>query len=319
MKSTKDTFRILSYDGQQYKFDHIAFNDLLASKASKPKNGEKKGGISQSTWMNKIAEKLEISFEAVIRWKRGYNGPKDIDTVIKCANVLGVDVLSLLRPLETVQEDKIMHEKEANVIEEVFCKCVEAIYRFSERFKQYTDDRRLNNSLESKAKDDFVSSIEEIHRFVDKAALLITDSARYRLHRLLNDLCDIDFAMPIPDRWEKIEESMGNNIDSFNLRFYYNCYKRTNLNDNIWYLTDEQEIAEKMNYSYTPIPDDYYDNVNEDGIPLDENDNPIQMMKPGITDTTGFEIDPNILYKDMMTRLLRDVFMHDFPGLINCV
>ena len=319
MKNTPDSFRVLSYDGQQYQFDYIAFSDLLASKASKPKKGDRKTGISQNTLMNKIADELDISLEAVIRWKRGYNGPKDIDSVIKCANVLDIDVLSLLKPLETIQEDEKLNEKEKNVIEDVFCKCVEAIYCFAERFKQYTEDLRLNTSLKHKAEEDFVSSIEEVHRFVNKSALLITDSVRYRLHRLLNDLCDIDFAMPIPDRWEKIEESMGNNIDSYTLRFYYYYYQRTSLNDNIWYLTDEQEIAEKMNYLYTPIPNNYYDNVNVDGIPLDENNDPIQMNGFGITDFTNFEITPNILYKDMMTRLLRDVFMHDFPGLINCV
>lgn len=325
MKSSKENFRILSLDGKQYQFDYIAFSELLAEKASEsettvsaePKNKtERIKRIPQSTWMAKIADELEISPEAVKNWKRGYNGPKDIDSVIKCAKVLDVDVLSLLRPLDIIQEYEKMNEKEIDVISDVFSKCIDAIYCYSDRWKQYTDDRRIHNrQINREAESIFKCSVEEIHRVVDKSALLITDSVRYRLHRILNDLFFISFCDPIPAGWEEIGESIKNNVDSFTLRFYYDCPTRESVSDNIWYFSDEQDIAEKMDYSYTPIPDCYYDNVNLDGNPLDGNDKPIPMGKFGITDDTEFEFSPNIIYKDMMTRALRDVFLHDFPGL----
>ena len=313
MKSTQDNFRVLNYDGKQYRFHYVAFGDLLAEKVAESKKEGKR--LSQSALMMKISERSDISPEAVKNWKRGYNGPKDIDTIQKCADVLGVDVLCLLRPLEKIQEAEKMNEREQEVIEEVFHNCMDAVYAFAERSKDYAQDPKSNQRLEHEAEAQFARSIEENHRTVDKAALRIGDSVRYRLHRLLIDLSEISFCAPIPSRWEKIEESVGNDVDDVNLRFYYGCHRRESVKDNVWYFADEQELAEKMNYSYTPIPERFFDSVDADGVPMDEKGEPIPMEKFGITDACNFEITPIILYKDMMTRLLKDVFLHDFPGL----
>ena len=317
MKNTQDNFRVLNYNGKEYRFNYVAFGDILAEKsaASKTENGKKR--ISQSAWMNKISEALDISPEAVKNWKRGYNGPKDTASIRKCAEVLGVDVLSLLRPLDHRKEIEKMNESEKRIIEEVFFKCVSALYVFSERFKTDKKEKDGVRNASNEAKKLLAHSIEEIHCVVDRSALFIGESVRYRLHRLLNDFCEIGFCEPIPDRWEKIEESVGDHVDAFSLRFCFGNRDRESLRDNVWYITEEQELAEKLNYSYTSIPERYYENVDSDGIPLDEKDAPIPMEKFGITDACAFEITPSILYKDMMTRLLKDVFLHDFPELEN--
>lgn len=316
MKSTQENFRKLAYRDRQYQFDYIAFSKLLAKKADETKDTGKNQRISQSEWMNRIAYALGVSFEAVKNWKRGNNGPKDIDSVICSAEVLGVDALSLLKPLDENQEDRNLNEAEKTLITEVFSECINAVYDYSNYLINHLTDNRPSNQLVYRdAREILRDVVKNLHLSVDKSSLFISESIRYRLHRLLNDFIDFyESYLMLPERWEEFDSVISNMIPDYP-ELYSSHDKREKWTNDIWYLSDERELAEKMNYAYTPIPEQYYDNADIDGTVYDENDEPILLEGFEITDDTDFAINPQILYKDMMTRSLKEVFMHDFPEL----
>jgi transcriptional regulator with XRE-family HTH domain len=280
--------------------------------------------LSQKVLMERIAEKAYVTYEAVKNWKQGYNGPSDIEMVKICAEVLDIDYHDLLTSIESKQESVKMTEKEIALVENIFGGCIKIVYRFSDRFKHYGENRGENHKLFSQARDNYKSEITQLRAVIDSSSLFARESIRYKLHRILIDMCEDYKSFGMAERWEAIEKieidehAFSYNVDTDEIASFSHISSRANAIETrgIWYLTEEKEMAEKLGYEYTDIPGDYYNNVDLDGQAYDENDNVLELDEFHIIDCNDeYEITPQILYKDMRTRLLKDVFAHDFPEL----
>lgn len=110
MKS--NTYRIIYTDkNADYVFNSFAFKAEL----NKRKNGYREGQkITFQEIFEELAEQLNVSVEAVKRWKQGYNGPSDIDIVKQIASYLEIDYMVLLSDVNG-GKDKMIESRIDNI------------------------------------------------------------------------------------------------------------------------------------------------------------------------------------------------------------
>ena len=309
MKSQR--LRTYEYEGKTYQFNRYAFIDALKSVSIKR---DADGGIirvTQSSLFDKIADQLFITPEAVKNWKFGNNSPVELHYIEVCAEVLGVDFMSLLSLVDDNKEDAKLTDKEIALIENVYAECINSMYLLSD-----STDR---SSREEK----YFQSLSSVHRMID-ASLFISSSVRYRLHRIACDMSDHDIFRGMCDRWEKLNlihlsgiEYQDKIASIYEMNFYQFSHIRGGETDDwdLFYIEEEKALAEKLGYDYPDIPESY---INEDTekMPKDYDGNPKSICDVCyIQDAEDFQINGNILFKDMMTRFIKMVFANDFPEL----
>lgn len=321
MKSQR--LRTYDYEDKTYQFNRYAFIDALTSACNKKGSNGERIRITQSSLFEQIADQLYITPEAVKNWKSGYNSPVELHYIEVCADVLGVELLSLLSPVDTIEEDPELTEKEIILIERVYEECINSMYMIS----------NLNDKEHTTRERRYLQSISSIHQMID-ASLFVSSSVRYRLHRIACDMSEANIFRGMAVRWENINSiriSESRYQDRIASIYEMNFYQRSDIRggetdeNDLDYIEEEKALAEKLGYDYPDIPKYYYKDYTEDmpedyddtkDMPEDSHGNPMKICDVcNIRGTEDFELNGNILFKDMMTRFIKMVFAHDFPEL----
>ena len=311
MKSQR--LRTYDYMDKTYQFNRYAFIDALTSACNKKGSNGERIRITQSSLFEQIADQLYITPEAVKNWKSGYNSPVELHYIEVCANVLGVEILSLLSPVDTQEEATELTEKEISLIEKVYEECIKSMYMISNLFDKEHSTREQR----------YLQSISSIHQMID-SSLFVSSSVRYRLHRIACDMSESNIFRGMSVRWENINSIRISDCqyqDKIASIYELFLYQRSDIrggevdDNDLYYIEEEKALAEKLGYEYPDIPEAYYNNETED-MPKDYNGNPKKINDVcNIRGAEDFEINGNILFKDMMTRFIKMVFAHDFPEL----
>lgn len=316
MKS--QTLRTYEYNGKTYQFNRIGFIDAIQIAQ---KNGNTDTRITQSTLFEKIADRIERTPDAVKNWKSGNNSPLSLEFIEVCADVLGVDINLMLTPVEETKGVAKLNDKEIALIEMVFEECINSVYLLQDSLAKMLADK-TERDVRSVAKTQYEEKLSEGHRIVDAKSLFISSSVKYRLHRILNDMAGCEWTMP--GRWGRIDfedsekcggscavdEDMVDDLTWMSTREdALNAY-------GLYFIEEEKALAEKLDYKYPDIPDEYYEKCDyiNGGVPYDKDGNEIPLDKLRVYDS-DFEVTASIFVKDAVTRLVKKVFANDFPEL----
>ena len=321
MKSQR--LKTYSLDGQQYHFNRTAFIDAIKNATQiRNSDGQTIRTHTQLSLFEKIADQLGITPEAVKNWKMGNNSPVDLHSIEVCASVLGIDCTCLLTPIDT-KEASIMTNKEIELIERVYAECINSMYFLSNSCELYTEDIFKNTSIRQGREAEYLHSLASLHQMID-STLLISSSVRYRLHRIICDMSESNIFLGMSERWSDInttkdsEGNYHNRVASIHaLSFYASSRIRGGDSDDfdLLYIEEEKALAEKLGFNYSEIPESFY-KYDEESIPKDCNGKPVNICTIcNINDLTEVELNGNILFKDLMTRFIKMVFVHDFPEL----
>ena len=209
MKS--NNFRILiGDDGKKYQFDNECFSETIKNLTGRTVRTEEQRNhraMTQISLMERIADKACVSLEAVKNWKYGANGPSSVEIVKACADVLGVDYSDLLIPLENQEENK-MNKRDKELVEAVFGEIISLAYLVKQQHMELLnlkDNKERNTITRTVNSEELDAKIEQIHKMVDTRSLLVSETVRYKLHRILIELKDyfVDRNWTI-ERWEEI-------------------------------------------------------------------------------------------------------------------
>lgn len=321
MKSQKA--RTYEIDGKSYQFNRFAFVDAVKRVTGRKDSEGKRIGITQGSLFEEIADRLFRTPEAIKHWYFGNNSPVDLKCIETCADVLGIDFMNLLTPTDDTMEDSKMNDKEVSLIENVFETCVTSVHSFIDNKAQKSDCSDERKSIISEANEKYQSILSQAHLMVDAHSLFVSSKVKYRLHRIINDM--MEFQWNSYDRWVSVAEETredGHSVDVLvDLEMISDISSWTTREDalssyGIFFLDEEKELAAKLGYSYTDIPEEYYEDCDyiNHGICRDKSGNKLPLDNFHILDT-DFEVTATIFVKDSVTRLLKLVFTKSFPEL----
>ncbi len=111
MKSSQT--RVFTEDGKQYSFNSMAFRSRIDSMA-------KEKGVSKGQIADELAERLCVTTDSINNWKYGKNGPADLDTVKKTAEILHTDWLLLVRKNDGGTEMKQLNDRQKDAVKRVY-------------------------------------------------------------------------------------------------------------------------------------------------------------------------------------------------------
>ncbi len=215
----------------------------------------------------------------------------------------------------------MLTDKEIELISIIYEECVCCIYLYYDAYKEFTEDSKTNHSIRQKKEKEYFDQLSAAHRMIDARSLFTTDGVKYRLHRIVNDMSERNMFLGMSERWEKInteqieEFKAYDRIASIDDMIDYSISPSREsgvLRKGLFYIEEEKALAEKFGYMYSEIPQEYYDDV---------------ALNPGVSNSernigdvckiedSCFELDANILFKDMMTRFIKMVFVNDFPEI----
>jgi len=318
MRSLKPSTFI--WNGNEYYFNRIGFINAIKTAAQKRDASGKR--ITQQSLRDKIADQVVLGSEAVYKWQQGYNSPGDIKFVEACADVLEVDISHLLTPIDSNKGVIKLTNKEIELISIIYEECVCCIYLYYDAYKEYTEDSKTNHEIRKKKETEYFDRLSAAHRTIDARSLFITDGVKYRLHRIVNDMSERNMFLGMSERWE--------NINAVQMDEHSVCDKTASLwemidysispsrdsgisRQGLFYIEEEKALAEKLGYKYPEIPQEYYDDENVTNPVADSSGTNIGEVCR--IEDSSFELDANILFKDMMTRFIKMVFVNDFPEI----
>lgn len=318
MRSLKPSTFI--WNGNEYYFNRIGFINAIKTAAQKRDASGKR--ITQQALRDKIADQVVLGSEAVYKWQQGYNSPGDIKFVEACADVLEVDISHLLTPIDSNKGVIKLTNKEIELISIIYEECVCCIYLYYDAYKEYTEDNKTNHKIRQKKETEYFDRLSAAHRTIDARSLFITDGVKYRLHRIVNDMSERNMFLGMSERWE--------NINAVQMDEHSVCDKTASLwemidysispsrdsgisRQGLFYIEEEKALAEKLGYKYPEIPQEYYDDENVTNPVVDSSGTNIGEVCR--IEDSSFELDANILFKDMMTRFIKMVFVNDFPEI----
>ena len=239
---------------------------------------------------------MNITYEALKKWKQGGNAPSDLEYVEKLAECIGMDPSELLIPLEEgIIMKKYAPTKDSEIIQTVFEKCVDIIYDYAEGDDEESVDRCRE-------------SIEGLHKIVDEAALYATFTTRYQLHKLLIEFYHaVDYPF-VPARWLEITNRVSDEKwNPFHQTIHIGLmdHEFDSLKDELDYIDRGIGLAERLNYydNNTEVPENIRNRIAQ--IDAEENMNPFeyqdisaQLTRSGYRPDkdTEFEITPEILW-----------------------
>ncbi len=319
MRSLKPSTFI--WNGNEYYFNRIGFIDAIKTAAQKRDASGKR--ITQQALRDKIADQVVLGSEAVYKWQQGYNSPGDIKFVEACADVLEVDISHLLTPIDSNRRGLKLTDKEIELISIIYEECVCCIYLYYDAYKEYTEDSKTNHEIRQKKETEYFDRLSAAHRTIDARSLFITDGVKYRLHRIVNDMSERNMFLGMSERWEELntvhidEESAYDRISSlWDMIDYSASPSRESgvLRKGLFYIEEEKALAEKLGYMYSEIPQDYYDEY-EAAINPGVSNSERNIGEVCKIEDSSFELNANILFKDMMTRFIKMVFVNDFPEI----
>ena len=337
MKSEK--FKLLTNaDGLQGQFNNEAFSNAIKNLSNKSKMEIKKGNkagkcITQQSIMQQIADKAGFTYEAVQKWQKGHNGPSSYDVITCAAEILNVPESDLFTPIEDNQKGAHkMSNKEKELVDLMFGKCVEALYDHADKIFQEPDDTSYFGIRAKRSADnaEFMKKMNKLHLLIDQESLLINLEIADKLHNVLKillDICDPGGSLVL-DNIATIH-IQGNQYDSVvevrdleTLSNYCRTRKAGISYLGIWYIDYEIELAERYGcHNIKNVPESYYDNIGFDGEVYTADDVLItteELMKYGCLESTYDDepwITPKDIYIDQCLKLIRFVFKSDFPTI----
>lgn len=121
---SKDT-RVFTVDGKQVRFDAQIFNKNFESCRR-----SKKIGVGELE--EQLAEKLNVSREAVHNWRFRKNGPSDVEMLIKIAKTLGLSDWTLLtKEIDGGNTMTQLTERQKNAAKRIYDVCIWFLSEFS--------------------------------------------------------------------------------------------------------------------------------------------------------------------------------------------
>ena len=205
-----------------------------------------------------------------------------------------------------------MNENEVALIKSIYAACVECFYDYSQQWKVCEKDEKQFSTGTFRA--ELEADLTRLHVEVDKEALSISESVRYRLHRILNDISGEESIIDgnYPRRWDDADPSLWSRINPYLIMHITEYASREDfILDSIdnWCMDifgAEQVMSARMDYTYSEIPDWY-----------DEERNPTEDQKQDIVNVgcNEFEFSLPIVFRDLITRLLKTGFGIDFPEM----
>ncbi len=136
----KNTYKAYEENGVRYRF---ASKKLLMQINQKKHNAQSLGEkITKAKIMNEIAEQQCVSVEAVKNWMYGYNGPSDMEQVIKLGMYFDINYHELLEKEEDEMAESnkitgIVTDWQAQYTKERIREIYRAILNYIERCKYY--------------------------------------------------------------------------------------------------------------------------------------------------------------------------------------
>lgn len=301
-------------DGREYLFDRFAFDDAVCAKVNK------KEGITKGTVIARVGNACDVTEDAVKNWLYGKNSIPDMETVKKAAMFLEIDYHDILTPVQTTQEerkmrtesktiteatafaDSIVYPADRNVVLKVYEDCVSMIYTMEEILGKtdilwHERERRMQAACNR--------IIRNAHAYVDQNALVLHETTRYMLHRILLDCRELVEEFHIPDRWEQLQDSLCPQELHFLGCHDRDVYLTGEQPDDIdcrIYLVDEISLAENLGFKDIVNPtEDEWDN-------LDTLGNLNEFGHSGC-------ITPNMIAVDQLVECLAAVFRESFPEI----
>ena len=312
-------------EGKIFQFNQEAFKHFMTSASSRKDSEGKplKARVTKTKLYDQIADKIgDIEPASIKNWEMGYNSPRSIDYIQVCAEVLKVDLMQLLSPADDQKEVIKLKDKEVTLIEKIYEECINSMYLLHNVHKKLTGNPKEDSQIRHQNEAEYLEKLSGAHKMVD-ATLLISASVRYRLHRILNDMGEKGLFIGLPDRWTRInlieldDHSRQIRVATEDEMFDYTISPSReggSFRQGYWYFESEKELAEKLGYKYTDIPEAYWDD-DQETMPKDSDGTPKKMIDVCQIEDADFEMDANILLKDMMTRYIKMVFANDFPEL----
>jgi len=308
------------WNGSEYYFNRIGFIDAIKKAAQKRDASGRR--ITQQMLRDKIADKVVLSSESVYKWQQGYNAPGDIKYIEICADVLETDISHLLTPINSNRRGIKLTDKEIELVSIIYEECVCCIYLYYDAYKEFSEDSKTNHETRQNKEKEYFARLSAAHRTIDAHSLFITDGVRYRLHRIVNDMSERNMFLGMSDRWEEInteqieEFKVYDRIASLDEMIDYSISPSRDSGisrQGLFYIEEEKALAEKLGYKYSKIPQEYYDDENKTNPVFDGSGRNIgEVCK---IEDSSFELNANILFKDMMTRFIKMIFTNDFPEI----
>lgn len=173
----KKNFRTLEYEGRSYRFNRAAFCEFF--RAAKSRTVDTNDALTQ-----KIAEHAYVSADAVINWKKGKNGPSDIEKIRLIAEALGVNNWMLL--LAEIREENDMRNREEielYSVKRIYDAVVEFLHEFvnTDGFNSYWHGLFEESSLdvEGRLYDLVESKYDKVILAYEKEKMLLMDHPIY--------------------------------------------------------------------------------------------------------------------------------------------
>lgn len=311
MKKNEISTKHYTKDGIRYKFNHVALDERIREQA-------RFNNTTMGILQDHLAEKLNVSTDSIKGWKNGDNAPLDLIFVEDLAKCLNMDTSELLIPEQKgifVNTQKMKSDRE--LIRRIFEECVSISYDFAERC-----DSTIVEECEDK--------IEGLHKTVDENALFCTSAVRYKLHKLLIECYQaVDFPA-LPNRWIEITHKTGNK--KWNpFQFWHTHFLSAefeNYGEEIEAIDNEILLAENLGFDgIVQIPESSRKKAKRlDDVGMDYDEEfetelkeygfQSNLERPKMGMGFGFDITPEILWKDTMVQTLREIFLNDFADIM---
>ena len=179
---------------------------------------------------------------------------------------------------------------------------------------------KVNNEVLNRCWKTISDVIDELHSETDQSALLISEDIRYRVHKFLIEFKDRFSLYDMMGDWDEIQldpsddsrkEYIISNRAACELPTLRTHEEAVDVYG-IFYIFEERDLASKLSLDYTEIPEHYCDNYDLDGVSYDEDGNPKDLSQFRCTDS---ELNPQMLYMDYVTRILKNAFRIEFPEM----
>lgn len=192
MEYTLKTFTI---DGKPMHFNTYVFNSCF-------KDYCRKNRASLGKMTTQIAEKLNVSDEAVRNWRKGVNGPSDLEKIADLEQALGLEAGLLLRTVEEETQMTKLSDRQLTAAKKIY----DAIIDFLNEFKDtegfnaiWLDEKRRGN-------DDPVGAVYDYIEAKEKAIVVLLEKEFFDLRgtELYNELNEFVYGDLVDTYNEKV-------------------------------------------------------------------------------------------------------------------